>query len=431
MMDTVKLWNREFKRLWWSEALSFFGSQLTLFAIPIVALQYLRASAADVAWINTAAGLGTLLFLGLLSPWTDRARRTRFMMLMSGLRALILGSVAILFLADRLSIIVLIVAAGLVSGLTGLYDSAFAALIPGVTHRTKLPAANTWVAGIRSAGDIGAGATAGLLLQVLSPVALFLADAATYVASAVLISRIRDREPPRAERLSAKNYIRSLGSGFSILRRNRILWPVNVSIAHFNLFTTAIQAVYVTHALRTGSMSPAEIGFAGAIGGVLGLLSMSVAYRIWDRLRPIGALATTFALPAIAGLGMLLLAPGEPIVNVVILGLSLGLWASCVMINITGTESLKQMLIPESRLGRLSAASRLLTWGVDPVGAALAASLVLVLPTGAVLAIATAGVVSSAVWIVCSAEVRRLPRLSELASKPSQPPPVDRRGGVR
>jgi hypothetical protein len=130
---------------------------------------------------------GTVVFLGLLGPWTDKVRRTRLMSLMSGLRALVLSAMAVLFLTGNLSLLALAIAAFLVSGLTGLYDSAFAALLPSVAHRSKLTTANTWVAGIRSAGDIGAGATAGILLQLLSPVALFISDAVTYLVSALAI----------------------------------------------------------------------------------------------------------------------------------------------------------------------------------------------------------------------------------------------------
>ncbi|WP_284980756.1 hypothetical protein [Arthrobacter sp. efr-133-TYG-118] len=308
----TKLWNRDFSTLWWSEAVSFFGSQLTLFAIPIVALQILDSSASDVAWINMAAGLGTVVFLGLLGPWTDKVRRTRFMSLMSGLRALVLSTMAVLFLMGNLSLLALVIAAFLVSGLTGLYDSAFAALLPSVAHRSKL----------------------------------------------------------------------------------------------------------TTHALRTGSMTPAEIGIAGAVGGIISLLSMMAAPWVWDRFRPVRALMATFMLPALAGLGMLLLTPGQDVANVLLLGLSLGFWASCVMVNITGTETLKQLLIPHEALGRFSSASRVLTWGIDPIGAALAGVLALFLPTGAVLAAASSGVVISACWIAASGAVRELPLLSEIEPRP-------------
>lgn len=409
------LWNRDFTRLWWSEAVSFFGSQLTLFAIPIVALQNLDASAADVAWINTAAGLGTLVFLGLLGPWTDRGRRTRFMSLISLMRALLLTAVAVLFLTNNLSLVALVISAGLISGLTGLYDSAFSALIPGIMHRAKLPAANAWVAGIRSAGDIGAGATAGFLLQLFSPFALFLADAITYLASAIATSRIHEAAPAVGERLTVSRYVRSLGAGFRQLYRNQVMWPVNLSIAHFNLFTTAIQAVYITHALRSGAMSPTEIGVAGAIGGILGLLSTVIAPPLWSRFRPIVVLTVTFALPALAGLGMLALTPGQPFLDVALLAVSLGFWVSCVMINITGTETLKHVLVPERNLGSFSSASRILTWGVDPVGAAFAGLLTLFLPTGAVLLVAAIGVATSALWILAARPVRDLARLADTA----------------
>lgn len=412
----AKLWGRDFAVLWWSEAVSFFGSQLTLFAVPIVALQVLGATASDVAWIGTAAGLGTVVFLGLLGPLADARHRPRFMSLLSGLRAVVVAGVAVLCFAGGLTLPALVVAAFLVSGLTGLYDSAFAALLPGVAHRSRLPAANTWVAGIRSAGDIGAGATAGILLQVLSPVALFVSDAVTYALSAVAVWRVREHRPEARPAASAgghgaRGYAASLGSGFALLVRQRVLWPITLSIAHFNLFTTAIQAVYVTHALRTGAMSPAEIGVAGAIGGVIGLLSMLVAPRLWRRSRPVVTLTATFLLPAVAGLGMLLLAPGRGVANTLLLGGSLGFWAACVMVNVAGTETLKQILVPQDSIGRFSSASRVLTWGIDPAGAALAGALALFLPTGAVLAVATIGVAASPLWALASRAVRGLPAL--------------------
>jgi len=408
-----RLWNRDFSRLWWSEAVSFFGSQLTLFALPIVALQNLHASTSDVAWINTAAGIGTLIFLGLLGPWTDRGRRTRFMAILSGVRAVLMTAIAISFLAGQLSLPGLVVAAAVIAGITGLYDSAFAALIPGITHRSKLTSANSWIAGIRSAGDIGAGATAGILLQLFSPFALFIADAVTYVVSAVAVASIREPKPEPPTPLSVRAYVASLGSGFRSLYRSAIMWPVNLAIAHFNLFTATIQAVYIAHALTTESLTAAEIGIAGALGGVLGLLSTLIAPRAWNWAKPALVLSFTFALPSIAALGMLLLSPGRPVLNVALLGLSLGLWASSVMVNITGTETLKQIFIPSESLGSFSAASRIMTWGVDPIGAALAGALAYFLPTGAVLAIAAVGVALSPVWILGSTAVRALPLLAK------------------
>jgi Flp pilus assembly protein TadB len=86
------------------------------------------------------------------------------------------------------------------------------------------------------------------------------------------------------------------------------------------------------------------------------------------------------------------------------------------MINITGTETLKQVLVPGRNLGSFSAASRILTWGIDPVGATLAGVLALFLSTGAVLTVATIGVVTSAIWVLAARTVRELPRLADVAA---------------
>ncbi|WP_285135744.1 MFS transporter [Microbacterium sp. lyk4-40-TSB-66] len=413
-LDTHRLWNRDFSVLWWTESVSFFGSQLTLFAMPIVALEMLGASASEVAWLNAAAGLGTLVFLGLFGPITDVIRRTTLMSWASWLRAATLGVVVALFMTQSLSVTALAVAGLIVTGLSGLYDSAFAALLPNVVSRRHLTPANSWVAGIRSAGDIGAGAVAGVVLQLLSPLWLFVGDLVTYVLSAIGIRAVREAGfAADEEHLSWRTYVQSLGSGFVLLRREPVMWPVTLSIAQFNLFTTAIQAVYITHALRSGAMTAAEVGIAGAIGGVTGLSATLVAPRIWAGARPIRILAVTFALPLLSACGIAILNPGLGLFNIVLLAASLGFWAACVMVNITGTETLKQVRLPNETVGRVSAASRLLTWGVDPVGAALAAVLAIFFPTAVVLAVAAVGVATSAIWVVGSRPVKELDLLAD------------------
>lgn len=411
-----RLWTRGFSVLWWSESVSFLGSQLTMFAIPIVALDQLGASASDVAWINAAAGLGTLIFLGLLGPLTDRGRRDRLMSWTSLLRAGVMGLVAAGLFTGNLSLWALAFAALIVTGLTGLYDSAFAALLPHIAPRSRLAGANSWVAGIRSAGDIGAGAAAGILLQFFSPVLLFVADAVTYVASAFAVRKVGEPASPdlRTEPFRWGPYAASLFSGFRLLKRQPVMWPLTLSIAQFNLFTTAIQAVYITHALKTGAMTPAEVGVAGAVGGVLGLSATLVAPALWDRVRPVWALSASFALPLLSAVGIACLSPGGGLLNIVLLAVSLGFWSACVMVNITGTETLKQILVPDESVGKFSAASRLLTWGIDPVGAALAGVLTLFLPTSGVLLIAAAGVATSVIWTVRAQAVRDLGLLSTI-----------------
>lgn len=85
------------------------------------------------------------------------------------------------------------------------------------------------------------------------------------------------------------------------------------------------------------------------------------------------------------------------------------------MVNITGTETLKQALVPDRQLGSFSSASRVLTWGIDPVGAGFAGALALFLPTGTILAIAAGGVATSLSWILASRAVRELPLLANVA----------------
>ena len=58
------------------------------------------------------------------------------------------------------------------------------------------------------------------------------------------------------------------------------------------------------------------------------------------------------------------------------------------------------MLVPSQYLGRYSAASRLFTWGIEPVGALLAALAVTYAPISVVLTIAFGGIFASGFWVI-------------------------------
>lgn len=411
-VTTNNLWTPIFTRFWGAEAASFLAAQMFLFALPVIAVSVLSASDSEVGLINTAAGVGTLLFLLVLGAVADLQRKDIILGVLSLLRGLTTASLSYAYFSGALNIWHLLIAAFMVAGLTAVYDSAFSAAVPRVVPVVLLSRANSWIAGLRSAADIGAGALAGLILSGSNPGVLLAFLAVFYFLSSIgpfSLSRIFSREDAAVSDGDGGDEFKGAWQGFSFLLKDPIQRPITLSIAHFNVFTSAIQALYVVYALRYADFTAFEIGVAGSIGGLLGLLAVGPSSRLINTSRPIVILSSTFAVPAISGLLIVALPVVPGFLGVMCLGMSLGLWAGCMLVNIALCETIKQWLVPSAVLGRFSAASRLVTWGVDPVGAALASIAVLFLSIHSVLIISVIGVATSFIWVVTSPSLRDLP----------------------
>lgn len=88
------------------------------------------------------------------------------------------------------------------------------------------------------------------------------------------------------------------------------------------------------------------------------------------------------------------------------LGVGSFVWSACVVINMSICETLKQIKVPALEIGRTSAAIGFLSWGIELVGAGIAALMALAefgVPT--ILLVSAAGLTFSAVWVMRSERV--------------------------
>lgn len=146
---------------------------MLIFALPIVAVSTFQATDAQIGLINTFVGLGLLTFLILGASLTDLRRQDKLLGALSLTRAMICGFAAFAAATDALALWHLLIIGFAISGMTALYDSAFSAVVPQVVHTHHLGKANSWIAALRSAADIGAGSLAGILLSYTGSATLF------------------------------------------------------------------------------------------------------------------------------------------------------------------------------------------------------------------------------------------------------------------
>ncbi|QEM83612.1 MFS transporter [Halomonas binhaiensis] len=395
-----------------TEALSVLSSQMISFSISIVAVSFTNMSDAEVGLIGTFAGLGTFIFLLFFMPIADIGRKDILMGGISLFRAIVSGTIAYYAIQGNIDSITILVSVFFLSGASSVYESTFSAYLPCIVKRNELPRMNSWIAGLRSAMDIGAGSISGVVLATGGPISMFLMITSLYIISSLgpLSFRKEFMEKKSSKSIQrGNNWLRSAFMGIKILLKDPRQRILNISIVHFNIFTAAIQSIYIVYTVRYVGMSELELGVAGSIGGAIGLSGVYLSERLFKRFSMKALMGGTLIAPGFSCLAILALPVVSSKLTTIILGISLGLWIASVLINVAAFETQKQILVPEEHIGKYSAASRLVTWGVDPLGSALGVIGVLTLPLPLVLLIATLGIFSSSIWIFTSQSLSDLP----------------------
>src|SRR5438128_12553492 len=126
-----RLWRHpDFLKLWAGETVSEFGSQVTLLAVPTVAILALHAGPFQVGVLSA---LEFLAFptLGLVAGvYADRLRRRPIMIVCDIGRLLALGSIPVAFLLDALTLQQLYLVALLTGSLTALLHWSYESCLP-------------------------------------------------------------------------------------------------------------------------------------------------------------------------------------------------------------------------------------------------------------------------------------------------------------
>src|SRR5690348_7071691 len=86
-----------FRRLWFGQTVSAFGSQVTTLALPLTAVLVLHASTFQVGLLTTTGFAGFLLIGLPAGAWVDRVRRKPVMVAADVIRTLVLASIPVAY----------------------------------------------------------------------------------------------------------------------------------------------------------------------------------------------------------------------------------------------------------------------------------------------------------------------------------------------
>ena len=403
----------DFRRLWVGDAFGQLGFQLTSIALPVLAVRDLDATEWQMGLL-TAAETAAFLVIGLpTGAWVDRMRKRRVLITADLVRAATLAVVVALALTGHASMAVLYAGALVMSVATVFFDVAHQSYVPGLVGLAHIGEGNAKLQATQSVAGVAGPALGGALLRVVVAPALLAVNVATYLVSALALSRIRKAEelPPREHRRPLKDEIAE-GLGFVV--RQPLLRRIVACTAIGNLFTAAGSAVTVIFALRTLGLDEAAYGTvlsASAVGGLLGAVASDRLVRWFGEGRVIPLSALAFA-PGAALTPLAAVLPLPPQVTLIAGG---ALFFFAVVVYNVAQVSFRQRVCPPPLLGRMNASVRFIVWGTTPIGGLLGGWLGHAYGATPTLWVAAAGSVLAALPVLLSP----LLRMRELPGAPA------------
>ena len=363
------LWtNRDFTHLWWAQSLSQIGSQVSVVAIPLIALQTLHADAQAMGLLQAVGRLPFLLYL-FAGVWVDRTARRPVMIATDLGRAALLVGLLVAAVTHILTLTLLGAAIVLSMLLTVWFDTAYMTAVPTLVPRARLMDANTRLETSRSAAQAVGPAAGGVLVQVLTAPVGLAVDAVSFLASAVLVRRIRVVESdPAGGRPGVRAVFADLAEGLRFVFGHRLLRPLAIGLAISNLAWAAELALYFIFLVRKIGLPPSLIGLTLAAAGPGAVIGSMLAGRVRARFGVATAIIGGLAVFAVAAL-LIPLATGGVAVEVAMLMVAGFLMSVGGQVCAIHVLTLRQSVTPDRMLGRANATFRFVALGISPLGA--------------------------------------------------------------
>lgn len=397
ILPTLLREDREFRRFWAGQMISLVGDQISLLALPLVAVLVLRADARQMGYLF-AAGLAPNLFFSLFAgAWVDRHGRRRRVMIAADLgRGALLATIPLAYTLGRLTLTQLYAVAFLSGTLSVFFYVSYSTLFVSIVPRERYIEGNSILNGTRALSFMAGPSLGGVLVELLSAPLAIVADAISFLGSAFFLGRIAPGEPPTEE--VARGH---LAGGVRFILGSSIMRAALAATATINLFNFVFHALFVLYATRTLDVRPGILGAvlgAGAVGGLLG----SVVTGPLSRRIGVGPAfilgCILFPLPLV----LVPLAAGpKPLILAMLFAAEFGAGLGVMILDISA-GSIFATLVPDRLRARVSGAYMVVNYGVRPIGSLLGGALGAALGLRATLWIASLGAVAGFLWLLGS-----------------------------
>jgi len=363
------LWRHaDFLRLWAAQTVSDFGARITREGLPMMAVMGLSASPSQLGLLAALAN-GPAILVGLAcGDFVDHTARRPILIAADLARAVVLITLPLAAWLGVLSMLQVYAAATLVGAASVLFDIADHAYLPGLVGRALVTDANARLSVTESVAEMGGPALAGVLFQWLTAPFAVAVNAATYLASALFLAQISTPEPPRDASRKRRGWVDGVVTGARAAWAEPRIRPLLIMTGAGGLFGGFFSALYIVFVLRGLGLSPFLLGVGIASGGVGSLVGSLLAQPIARRVGVGPAICAVGALSAL-GTMIVLLAPTDTLGATAALVVSQFLGDLFGVIPLILSASLRQVLLPQSMLGRVGATFRALNGAAVVTGA--------------------------------------------------------------
>jgi len=271
--------NRNFSLIWFAGLISIMGNWIIMVALPYHIYNVTGSALATSAWLM-AYILPGVLFSSVAGVFVDRWDRKKTMIFTNFLQMLVILMLVLVQSPEHIWIVYVV--GFLESTLSQFFSPAESALLPQLVDEEQLIQANSMNALNDNLGRIIGPAIGGVLLGVWGLNSIIIADAFSYLLSAILIGFIvapdlieKVKDSPAVE--SAREKFTSVWvewrAGLKVIFENKILQNIFV-ISGIALFAdgimSALLVVFVQNDVGANTTEFGWIMTARGVGGVIG-----------------------------------------------------------------------------------------------------------------------------------------------------------------
>jgi hypothetical protein len=339
--------SRDFRLLWLSQAVTSFGRQVVIVAVPyqVYVLTHSSLAVGLIGVFQAVPIVVTGLYGGSLA---DRYDRRRVQLIGKSVAAAGSLALAVGALGAHVSVGFVYGVVAATAAASTVDQAARSATIPRLVSRELLPAAMSLAQTVFQAAAIIGPALAGVVLATVGVSAAYLLDVAAFLPAAALVWRMSP-QPPALEPSAQPSGWRAALEALAYVRRNRLVLGVFVSdlVAMVFGMPTAVFPALALTVFRVGAAGLGLLYAAPAAGALLGSVLSGWVGRVSRQ--------GTAVLWAIAGWGAAITAFGLSGGRLWIALPALALAGAADLVSAVFRGTILQLTVPDSMRGRMSA----------------------------------------------------------------------------
>jgi MFS family permease len=406
----------DFKRLWLAATVSAFGTDITLTALPFVAILTLDATPWHLGLLKIVTMLPAFVVGLFAGAWLDRVPRRPVMIACDWARAGLLVTIPLAHWLFELTFAHLFIAAAGLSVASTFFEIADRSMLPSLVDREELVDANRMLTAGNTVSEASGFAVSGWLVQLVSAPGALVIDAATFVWSAITLRRIERPETVGQSDEPQEHLLRDMLEGFRFVRGHRTLMALAGSLFVMSFSIQIVGTVYLLYVSEELGFNPGVLGMIFALGGLFSLLASLSAGRLMARIG-VGPLLIASLLLVAGGQSLITLATAASAFAVAMMLIQQAMDLPWSLYEITQV-SVRQTVTPDEWLGRMNGSFHVLELGGYLLGAIAGAWLGDAIGLRGTLAVGAIGTALAAIPLLLS-PVRGMKQIPSADTQPA------------